>query len=39
MAVAVLSAIAPAVRDVEARGAPPHLRRAEPSEPSPPAER
>jgi DHA3 family macrolide efflux protein-like MFS transporter len=39
MAVAALSAIAPAVRDVEARGAPPHLRHSAPSDPSPPAER
>jgi DHA3 family macrolide efflux protein-like MFS transporter len=39
MAVAALSAIAPAVRDVEARGAPPHLRQSAPSDPSPPAER
>jgi MFS transporter, DHA3 family, macrolide efflux protein len=38
VAVAVACAIAPAVRDVEARGAPPRLRQSAPSEPSPPAE-
>ncbi len=38
VAVAVVCAAAPAVRDVEARGAPPRLRQTTPNEPSPPAE-